>query len=165
MQQCRRAYIDKSIRSGETLSSGPLSAWVLLPDVKAWEPQQLRAVLSARQTSSGCSVVRKERSLCILTPASHLVWRPPFSCMQTIIIIIIIIMFPSLPPCLALQPCVGLGLFYSFITAHISDVGTLAPRPTPNLEAQRLVCPLPSDLFSWPVFRCGVVNPTPNTKS
>jgi hypothetical protein len=38
----------------------------------------------------------------------------------------------------ALQPCVGLGLLHGFVTVNIFRVGSLAPRPIPNLEDQGL---------------------------
>jgi hypothetical protein len=49
---------------------------------------------------------------------------------------------------LALQPSMGLGLFHGFVTVDFSGVGSLAPRPTPNLEDQGLhfVWPIPFDL-------------------
>jgi hypothetical protein len=38
-----------------------------------------------------------------------------------------------------LQPCVGLGLFYAFLTAIFSGVGSLAPHTTPDLDYQVLL--------------------------
>jgi hypothetical protein len=34
--------------------------------------------------------------------------------------------------------CVGLGLSYGFVAVHFSGMGSLAPRPNPNLEDQGL---------------------------
>jgi hypothetical protein len=42
------------------------------------------------------------------------------------------------------QPCVGLGILHGFITLNFSGLGTVAARPTPNLDDQRLH-------FIWPL--------------
>jgi hypothetical protein len=51
---------------------------------------------------------------------------------------------------LAPQPYVSLRLLRSFVTANFSGVGSLATRPTPNMEHKGLhfVWPIPYDLSS-----------------
>jgi hypothetical protein len=51
----------------------------------------------------------------------------------------------------ALQPSVGLGLLYGFVTVHFSGVKSLTPCPNPTLEGQGLhfVWPLSLSCLAW----------------